>query len=98
MTVIDLFNLGNKYQNDGNIGMAMNTWAECTKMDPNFGPAYINMYNNHRAQNNLAAAKECLNKFANCPLTMNTLDMVPTVKKELADIEAKLKPQPAATK
>ena len=93
MTVVDLFNLGNKYQNEGNIQLAMNMWQECVKMDQNFSPAYINMFNNHRSSNNLKAAKECLDKFSNCPLTMNTLELVPQVKKELADIEKQLNPQ-----
>lgn len=94
MTVMDIFNLANKFAQEGKGNQAVEMWLECTRMEPGFGPAYINLANAYKQINNLVAAREALNNFMNCPITGNTLDIVPKIKQELAEINQKLNPQP----
>ena len=95
MNVIDIFNLGNKYQAEGNIDMALQLWAECGKMSPVFSVNFINMYNVYRQRNDLPKAKECIHEFLRRPITGETLDMIPKIKSELEEINKQLNPQPA---
>ena len=98
MNITDLFNLGNKYQQEGRVEMAVEMWKECEKIDTFFGPAHINLYNIYRSQNNIAQAKEQLVRFLNCPVTGYTLDIIPKIKQELGEIEKQLNPQPQPAK
>jgi len=95
MNANDLFNLANNYMNTGNSQMAMQLWQDIVKTDPMFGPAYINMFNVYNGSNNLQQAKDCLEKFLNCPLTGRTIDMLPKIREELNIINNKLDPKPA---
>lgn len=98
MTTIDLFNLGNKFLSEGNTAMAMNLWQKLVADDAFFGPAYVNMFNVYKQQGNLHLAKECVEKFLNCPVTGNTIDMIPKARQELADIEKQMNPKPPEEK
>ena len=93
---MDIFNLANKFAQEGKGNQAVDLWNECTKMDPNFGPAYINLANAYKQVNNLPAVQGALNNFMNCPITGNTLEIVPKIKQELAEVNQKLNPQPPA--
>ena len=92
MNISELFQLGNKFMTDGNMGMAVQMWQELLKQVPEYGPAHLNMAHFFRQQNNVPAEKNELNIFMDCPLTARTLEMVPNVKTRLAEIEKALNP------
>jgi len=94
MKVADLFNLANDFHKQGKVELAAQMWGECTERDNNFGPAYLNLYNIYRSNNQLPKAKECLEKFLNCPVTGNTLEAIPKIKSELEQIKQQLNPKP----
>ena len=93
MTIVDVFNLGNKFMSEGNMPMAVQMWQEILKTNPEYGPAHLNMAHFLRTQNNVTAEREELNKFLDCPLTGRTLDMIANVKTRLTEIENQLKTQ-----
>jgi len=96
VNTIDIFSLGNKFASEGKGNQAIEMWTECTRMNSDFGPAYINLCNAYKQMNNLKAAKDCLEKFMNCPVTGNTLDVVPKIKQEIIELTQKLNPPPPA--
>lgn len=96
MNINDLFQLGNKFMQEGNMPMAVQMWQEIIKSVPEYGPAHLNMAHFLRSQNNVMAERNELNIFMDCPLTSRTLDMVQNVKTRLAEIENQLKGQQVA--
>lgn len=93
MTIVDMFNLGNKFMTEGNMPLAVNMWQEILKSNPEYGPAHMNMAHFLRTQNNPVAEREALQHFLDCPLTGRTIDMLQNVKARIAEIENQLKPQ-----
>ena len=94
MQVQDLFNLGNEFYNQGRVETAMDIWNVVNAKDPNFGPVYLNQHNIFRSQGNLIKARESLIKFLNCPITGMTMDAIPSIKAQLAQLEQQINPQP----
>lgn len=97
MHINDMFQLGNKFMQDGNMPMAVQMWQEIIKLAPDYGPAHINMAHFLRTQNNVVAERDELVRFMDCPLTAKMLEVVPTVKSRIAEIETQLK-QPQTPK
>ena len=93
MNVQELFNIGNEFYNDGRVETAMDIWNKVISRDPSFGPVNINQYNVYRSQGNLIKARESLLRFLNCPITGTTMDSIPAIKQQLAEIEKQLNPQ-----
>ncbi len=94
MTAIDLFNLGNQFQNEGKVELAIEMWKRACQADAMFGPPHLHLHNTYKAQGNIMAARQELIAFLNCPITGFSLDMIPKAKAELAEIEKALLPQP----
>ena len=94
MNVNELFNLGNEFYNQGRVETAMDIWNVVNSKDPNFGPVYLNQHNIFRSQGNLIKARESLIKFLNCPITGMTMDAIPSIKAQLAQLEQQINPQP----
>ena len=90
MTAQELFNLGVQFSSEGRNELAMELWNKATKLDPNFGPAYVNLHNIYRSQGNLPLAREMLVKFLNCPVNGFTIDSLPKIKQELAELDKQL--------
>jgi len=93
MVVQELFNVGTEFLNEGRLETAMDIYSKVIARDPNFGPVYLNQHNVYRAQGNLLKAKEALIRFLNCPLTGMTIDIIPGIKTQLAQIDQQLNPQ-----
>ena len=94
MNVPELFNLGNEFLNEGRSETAMEIWNKVVSLNPNFGPVYLQQHNIYRSQGNLPKAKECLVRFLNCPVTGFSVDGIPAIKAQLAEIDKQLNPQP----
>lgn len=93
MTAQELFNIGVEFLNEGRTETAMDVFNRVTRTDPSFAPVHLNMHNIFRSQGNLVKARECLIRFLNCPLTGMTVDSVPAIRGQLAEIEKQLNPQ-----
>ena len=93
MNIGELFNLGNEFYNEGRIEIAMEIWNKVTARDPNFSAVNLNQYNVYRTQGNLVKARESLVRFLNCPLTGMSIDAIPKIKEELANLDKQLNPQ-----
>lgn len=87
MTINDLFGLANKFRTDGNIQMAVQLWQEALKADPFYGPAHVNMADVFRQQGNLAAEKQHLNLFLDCPVTGRTIPLVQQAMNRIAELD-----------
>lgn len=98
MNITELFNLGNKFASEGKGNQALDMWHECLSIDPMYGPAYLNIHNAYKQMGNLQKAKDCLDKFLNCPVTGNTLDIIPKIKQEIEELNKKLVPPPVEKK
>ena len=94
MNAQELFNLGNEFYNDGRVDTAMDIWNKTTARDPNFGPVYLNQHNVYRSQGNLVRARESLIRFLNCPVTGVSINMIPAIQSQLAELDKQLNPQP----
>ena len=94
MNAQELFNLGNAFYNEGRVETAMDVWNKLVSGDPNFGPVHLNQHNVYRSQGNLVKARECLIRFLNCPVTGMSVDSIPAIKAQLAEIDKQLNPQP----
>lgn len=94
MNVQELFNLGNEFYNEGRVETAMDVWNKIISRDPNFGSVYLNQHNVFRAQGNLMKARESLIRFLNCPVTGMTVEVIPAIKAQLAELEKQINPQP----
>lgn len=81
--------------NEGNMQIAVQLWQEILKINPDYGPAHLNMSHFFRTQNNLIGEKEELNRFLECPLTGKSLPMVQGVNDRLKEIEEAQKPKQA---
>ena len=92
MKVQELFNIGNEFFDEGRVETAMEIWNKVIARDTLFGPVYLNQHNVFRSQGNLVKAKECLIRFLNCPITGMSIDMIPAVRNQLADLEKQLTP------
>lgn len=88
-----MFNLGIQFQNEGRTETAMEIWNKASGMDNHFGPVYLNQHNVYRSQGNLIKARECLVKFLNCPVNGFTIDSLPVIKQQLAELDKQLNPQ-----
>ena len=93
MQVQELFNVGMEFLNEGRIETAMDLWSKVNQRDPNFGPVYLNQHNIYRSQGNLVKAREALIRFLNCPVTGMTVDSIPAIKAQVAELEKQLQPQ-----
>ena len=93
MIAQELFNLGNEFYNEGRAETAMDLWNKVIQKDPMFGPVFLNQHNVFRSQGNLVRARECLVRFLNCPLTGMSIDMVPAIRAQLAELDKQLNPQ-----
>ena len=93
MDVNELFNLGNEFYNEGRVETAMEIWGKVSSRNPLFSAVHINQYNVYRNQGNLVKARESLIKFLNCPITGMSMDVIPKIKEELANLERQLNPQ-----
>lgn len=93
MNVQELFNLGLSFLNEGRTETAMEIWNKVNAIDANFAAVYLNQHNVFRGQGNLVKARECLIKFLNCPQTGITMDAVPSIKAQVAEIDKQLNPQ-----
>ncbi len=94
MSTIDLFAYGNKFRQEGNLGMALQVWSDLSNQDPSFAAVHINLADIHRQQGNIHMEKEELLKFLNCPQTGITIDLIPTVKNRLQELDGNHKPEP----
>ena len=92
MTITEIFNLGNKFMQEGNLQTAVQMWQECIKINPEFGLSHYNLAQFLRSQNNLRGAFDEYSKFMDSPVTGRTLDLIPQVKQILVDIEKQLNP------
>ena len=93
MNAQELFNLGTAFYNEGRIETAMDVWNKLITSDPNFGPVHLNQHNVYRSQGNLFKARESLIRFLNCPVTGMTVDSIPAIKAQVAEIEKQINPQ-----
>lgn len=93
MNVQELFNLGIQFHAEGRTETAMEIWNKVNGIDPNFSAVYLNQHNIYRTQGNLFKARECLVKFLNCPVTGMSLDAIPSIKAQIAEIDRQLNPQ-----
>lgn len=90
MNASEAFGLGNQFQQEGRMDMALEMWRKAIGIDPMFGPAHLNLFNVAKGQNNLPQAREQLIRFLNCPITGFTLEAIPRIRQELAEIEKQL--------
>ncbi len=93
MNVPELFNVGLEFLNEGRTETAMDIWSKVNARDPNFGPVYLNQHNIYRSQGNLVKAREALIRFLNCPVNGMTLESIPAIKAQVAEIDKQLAPQ-----
>ena len=94
MNVPELFNLGNEFYNEGRVETAMEIWNRVVRSDPNFGPVHLQMHNVYTSQNNPVKALECMIRFTNCPLTINTQGSGPAILQRIEELKKQLNPQP----
>ncbi len=92
MTAIDLFNLGNQFQNEGRVELAIELWKRACQLDLMFGPPHLHLHNVYKIQGNIPAARQELISFLNCPVTGFSIDLVPKAKAELAELDKALVP------
>lgn len=90
MNVTEVFSLAQKFQSEGKIDLALQTYQECGSIDPFFAPAHANLYQIFRQRNDLVNAREELIRFLNCPITGFTIDSIPKAKQELAELEKQI--------
>ena len=98
MNVQELFNLGNDFYAEGRVETAMEIWNRIIRINPDFGPVYLNQHNVYRAQGNLVKAKEALVRFVNCPVTGVSIDAVPVIKAQIVELDKQINPQPPQVK
>ena len=94
MNVPELFNLGNQFYNEGRVETAMDIWNKVIAGDTNFGPVHLQQHNIYRSQGNLIKARESLIRFLNCPITGMTVDAIPSIRAQVAELDKQLNPQP----
>ena len=94
MNVTELFNIGNEFFNEGRSETAMDIWNKVIARDPLFGPVHLNQHNVFRSQGNIARARESLIRFLNCPVTGMSIEMIPSVRAQLAELDKQLNPPP----
>ena len=94
MNVPELFNLGNQFYNEGRVETAMDIWNKVIAGDTNFAPVHLQQHNIYRSQGNLIKARESLIRFLNCPITGMTVDAIPSIRAQVAELDKQLNPQP----
>jgi Tfp pilus assembly protein PilF len=94
MNIPEMFNLGNQFYNEGRVETAMDVWNKVIAADANFGPVHLQQHNVFRSQGNLFKARESLMRFLNCPVTGMTVDAIPAIRQQLAELEKQINPQP----
>lgn len=93
MNVQELFNLGTEFYAEGRVETAMEIWNRIIRVNPDFGPVYLNQHNVYRAQGNLIKAREALIRFTNCPVTMQSIGARDTIFAQIAELDKQMNPQ-----
>lgn len=91
MSPAELYAFGIKLKNEGKVSLALDAFNDAASHG--FGLAHIELHNFCASQGNLNGSLQHLLKFCDCPLTPNTLDLVPKIRQEISNIQQKLNPQ-----
>ena len=93
-----LFNMGSEYLTRGDFPRALDSFNESIKVKPDFGPAYLNIFDIMKKKGDLPQALQAYNAFMDCPLTGRTFELLPKLKAEAEELQKKCQPKPPEKK